>query len=208
MSKEDCVSRALAVTDETLREVFPSDYFKRCMYAAFGLGSLLGDAGIRATVVGGDFLCAVVSQDGRQMNLQGFGTTGVGEPSHFWVEAQGLLLDLGTTYLPYESSFAAAQLPAVRWPLSSALPDFLRYRECRRYLVDAEVLDSVVRERRNAFVSSCRHMNAAIERAPKLKTWQLRDMASLQYAAERGDRWAQAVVKFLQRSLKAEFPSK
>ena len=105
MAQTDATLHALLVTDATLRATFPSDFHKRCMYASVAIASLLEDAGLEAEVAGGDFMCAVVSTDGRQLSLQGFGTSGVGESSHYWVHANALHIDPGPAYLPYESPY-------------------------------------------------------------------------------------------------------
>lgn len=186
--------------------MFPADYYKRCMYASFGLSALLNDEGIGAQIIGGDFLCAVVSKDGSRMTLQGFGAQYGGPPSHFWVEAQGMLLDLGPMYLPFESSFPASSLPVLLWPVAMKLPDFIAYRERVRYSEEVENLDSEIRRRNDEFVAHCRETSRTCASHVSLETWQLKDFNSLHQAATRGDMWARAVVVFLRRSLKAEFP--
>lgn len=207
MAREDPITRALAVTDQSLRQFFPADFHKRCMYGAFGLASLLEDAGVAAQVIGGDFLCAVVSDDGQQMSLQGFGTLGAGEPSHFWVHAHGLLIDLGPMYLPYESSFSAPSPPMITWPLSSPLPDFIAYRERLRASHDAELADPTLDQRRADFVAHCRAANRAHIGRALPRAWQLRDYQSLNYVAQKGDPWAVSAIEFLRRAFKAELPS-
>lgn len=108
MAQADQVVSSLLVTDTALSAHFPSGFHKRCMYAAFAIDSLLEDAGLDAQVAGGGLLCAAVSTDGRQLSLQPFGRTGVGEPSHHWVHANGMLIDPGPAYLLYELPYPAA----------------------------------------------------------------------------------------------------
>lgn len=206
MPARDPVSQALAIADVSLRGFFPTDFHKRCMYASFGLAALLHDEGISARLVGGDFVCTVVSRDGAQMSLQGFGTTIDGPPSHYWVLADDHLLDLGPMYLPYESSFPAAPLPILRWPTTIALPDFVLYRERERYAEGVEIHDPVMREKNIAFLSHCRSTRDTASRGFPLPSWQLMDSQSLRYAAQKGDLWAMASMEFLRRSLKASFP--
>lgn len=208
MAKTDPITHSLLVTDAELRASFPLDFHKRCMYAAFGIASLLEDAGVEASVVGGDFLCAVVSTDGRQLSLQGFGTTGVGEPSHYWVRASGLHIDPGPVYLPYESPYRAPALPAVAWAGDSALPPVLAYRERVRVAPDATISDPAIAARVADFVGRCRARRDAATVAGRLPFWLLRDMASLAYRAQRGDQWAIAAQAFLRRGLKAAFPTR
>ncbi len=207
MPARDPVGQALAIADTSLREFFPTDFYKRCMYASFGIAALLHDEGISAHLVGGDFICTVVSRDGAQMTLQGFGTTHDGPPSHYWVLAGGQLLDLGPMYLPYESSFPAAPLPILRWPIAVDLPDFVLYRERERYAEGAEIYDPVMREKNSAFLSHCRSTRDNASRSLLLPAWQLEDSQSLRYAAQKGDLWAKASMEFLRRSLKASFPA-
>jgi len=207
MRARDPIGQALAIADASLREFFPTDFYKRCMYASFGIAALLRDQGIPAHVVGGDFICAVVSTDGEQMSLQGFGTRHDGPPSHFWVLSGDHLLDLGPMYLTHESSFPAAPLPILRWPVAISMPDFIRYRERERYVEGAENLDPVMREKIAAFLLHCRQIRDDASRDFPLPAWQLKDSQSLRFAAQKGDMWASAAMEFLRRSMKATFPT-
>lgn len=205
MPIEDPISRTLAIVDASLRDFFPEDFHKRCMYASLGIAALLQDTGISAQVVGGDFICTVVSRDGATMTLQGFGGNKDGPPSHYWVLAADQLLDLGPMYLPYEASFPAAPLPVLRWPTAVNLPKFVLYRERERYTEGVEIQDQVIRQRNVAFLSHCRSTRDT-SRSLQLPTWQLKDSQSLLYSAQKGDVWAKASVEFLRRSMKAFFP--
>jgi hypothetical protein len=207
VTKLDPITRAFAITDLSLREFFPADFYKRCMYASFGMAALLKDEGIRVQLIGGDFLCAIVSDDGRQMSLQGFGTNDSCEPSHFWIHAGGNLLDLGPMYLPYESPFPAPSPPLLRWSLASRLPAFLAYREHVRFAEYVDVITPEVRQRNAAFISACRSNREVHGEHVRPSQWQLKDMQSLRYAAQRQDPWALAASEFLRRSFKAEFPA-
>jgi hypothetical protein len=176
------------------------------MYGSFGLSALLRDEGISTQIIGGDFICAVVAKDGSRMTLQGFAGQPGGMPSHYWVEAQGLLLDLGPMYLPCESSFPASPLPALRWPTTSKLPDFVAYRERVRYDGGVAIANPELRQRNAEFISHCRKVGRTHTEQIALGTWQLRDFQSLHRAATEGDSWARAATLFLRRSLRAEFP--
>lgn len=206
MSKQDAVSRHLAIVDRALREFFPEDFYKRCMYAAFGISSLLNDEGISAHAVGGDFLCAVVSEDGSQLSLQGFGASTPSEPSHFWVRSGGVTIDLGPMYLAHESSYPAPPPPILRWYGPTPLPSFMAYREQIEYAADVQVVNPGIRQRMSEFVALCRAHNRSERGRIAPPSWQLRDHESLDYAARKCDPWAMAAVEFLRRSLKAEFP--
>lgn len=207
MTKEDPIGQALAIVDVSLREFFPGDFYKRCMYASLGIAALLRDEGVSAHVVGGEFICTVVSRDGATMTLQGFGGSKDGLPSHFWVLAAGQQLDLGPMYLSYEASFPAAPLPILRWPTAVKLPNFILYREHARYAGDVELLDPVIREKNIAFLSHCRSVRDSASSRFPVPTWQLKDSQSLHFAARRGDMWSRASVEFLRRSMKAAFPT-
>jgi hypothetical protein len=176
------------------------------MYASFGLSALLKDEGISARIIGGDFICAVVAKDGSQMSLQGFGSQSGGMPSHYWVEAQGMLLDLGPMYLPCESSFPASPLPVLCWPATSKMPDFVAYRERVRYADGVEITNPEFFQKNAEFISHCRENWRAHTGPISLGTWQLKDFQSLHQAATRGDSWARAAIVFLKRSFKAKFP--
>lgn len=206
MAHADPVVSALLLTDAALRAVFPSDFHKRCMYAAFAIASLLEDAGLDAQVAGGDFLCAVVSTDGRQLSLQGFGTTGVGDASHYWVHANGMLIDPGPAYLPYESPYPAASPPALTWANALPLPPVLAYRERVRVTPDAAISDPVIAQRVADFVAHCRTRRDAGSAWGHPPFWLLRDMAALRHRAQRRDPWALAAQTFLRRGMKANFP--
>ncbi|GAB2519393.1 hypothetical protein [Lysobacter humi (ex Lee et al. 2017)] len=202
----DPVTRSLTVTDAALRAQFPDDYYKRCMYAAFGVATLLGDAGIDTQVAGGDFLCAVVSRDGRQLSLQGFGTTGNGEASHYWVATSDEHIDLGLAYLPIESPFPAAALPALRWSTRAALPAYMAYRERMRFEPDAVIEPVEIGKRMAAFIDRCRAIRDSGQPLDRLPYWHLRDMQALRFAAQKRDPWAMAALTFLSRGLRAQFP--
>lgn len=49
------VERVLCVVDRCLKAQFPDDYYKRCLYASFGVHSLLQSLGHSPEVLGADF---------------------------------------------------------------------------------------------------------------------------------------------------------
>lgn len=197
----------MAVVDASLREFFPIDYHCRCMYAAIGLAALLEAEGFPTQMVGGDFLCAVISKDGKRRNLQGYGLSPTGAPTHFWVRTQDLLLDLGPTYLPVRSSFPLAKLPMLRWELEKPLPDYMDYSETQRY-VDIRHDDSQIQNRVDAFRAHCRaKMQSSGERVT-LRAWELRNHQSLVSAARKSDAWAEAMLSFLRAGVRAKVPGR
>lgn len=198
MVKPDPLSSALATVDCVLRQRFPDDFDKRCLYAAFGLRTLLQRRGIASEIVGGNYTCLVVSTDMQQASHQGFGSQSTDKLSHYWVEAQGYLLDPGPHYLPLRSSFPAAPLPMIRWPLASSIPHFMRYQEQARYAQEAKLQSSQeIQDRMSDFLVAC-------EQAPgdaPMPCWQLKGLESLRYAAGKNDPWALGALRCI-----AEYP--
>ena len=120
------VERVLCVVDRCLKGQFPDDYYKRCLYASFGVHNLLQAMGYKPTVVGGNFLAFVVSRDQRQASMQGYGSASR-ELSHYWIELDGTFIDLSTHYLPIGSSFPACKMAALLWDMGFRMPKGLRY---------------------------------------------------------------------------------
>jgi hypothetical protein len=130
------LERILTVVERTLRKTFPDDCQKRCAYSAFGIRSLLQDGGVEATLIGGDFAAFVMSLKGEKAGVQGFGF-GEDQCSHFWVEADGRLIDIAPHFLPRESSYPIVPMPAIAWDLREHLPAYLRYRVIERFPASA-----------------------------------------------------------------------
>jgi len=65
------------------------------------------------------------SQD-LQASMQGYASES-GEHSHYWVDLNGSIIDLGTYYLPVGSKFPACEIPAVIWDAGYDLPRGLKY---------------------------------------------------------------------------------
>ncbi len=206
MRIDTAISRALSVVDRTLRKEFPRDYDKRCIYAAFAICALLHDLDIEANIVGGDFVAFVVSQSGDRAGLQGFGNAGE-ELSHYWVAAADTIIDVGPHYLPKGSSFQAANMPLVAWSPMNELPLVLRYRPKMRFASQVELRSSTeIQVRKELFVSQCtRRYNAQLGQ-PKLPTWLLTGLASLELAARSGDFWARNALLFADRMDEAQLP--
>lgn len=171
-------------------------YWKRCMYAAYGMRTMLQADGLEADIVYGDVACFAISPDARGAGWQGFANKGEGPAAHFWIETKGLLLDLGPHYLPAESSWPMAPIPLVRWPLSEALPKYLRYRERGRHAIHIAA-DPSLEARVAEFVMQCvklRDSNVPVKMSSP--TWQLTGTPSLFTAARLpGNTWARAALE-------------
>lgn len=197
MPRNDPVSRSIAVLDLALRQAFPDDFDRRCMYAAFGLKLLLAEAGFATKIMGGDFLCLVLGSHSRESMLQGFGSSTSPESSHYWIETGAELVDLGPSYLPKGSSFRALPMPVIRWRLTAALPTFLQYRARVQWDTHVE-LDSSneIRQRMADFLDTCQRLNQIEAVALKPTAWQLRDFETLRFAAQKGERWAAGALEY------------
>ncbi|MGY6161856.1 hypothetical protein [Paraburkholderia strydomiana] len=196
----------LAIVADALRQQFPDDFHKRCPYAAWGVRSLLSDAGIQAEIVGGDFVAFVISNDGIRAGMHGFAHS-KDQCSHFWVEANGRLIDLGPHFLPNESSFDVAPMPAVAWDLSYPLPRFLRYRSQDRF--DQKALmsrDPAINARCAAFVERCRGKARSTVVGSKFPTWIVTGPSSVEIAANRKTPWAIGAMQFARRSDPRDLP--
>jgi hypothetical protein len=186
----------LAIVAATLRQEFPEDFYKRCAYSAFATFSLLRDADVDALLVGGDFVAFIVSRDGRQASMQGFGF-GDTQCSHFWVEAEGRLIDLGPHFLPEDTRFPAAPMPAVAWDLANPLPRSIRYRTIQRFPAEAEMSsDPIVQARCRTFIAKCRSRRNSQVNFLKFPTWIVTGKPSMTIATNRRDPWAVGADRF------------
>ncbi|WP_416769626.1 hypothetical protein ACMGT0_20840 [Pseudomonas sp. RHF3.3-3] len=200
MSEIGMVERILCVVDKCLRSQFPQDFHKRCMYASFGIHRLLQGMGYKPHIVGGDFLAFVISKDGLDVTLQGYGSST--EPvSHFWVELDGAIIDLGTYYLPIESSYPACDMPAVFWGKGYALPKGLKYVEATR-VESSEItcLEPHIQEKMKPFLEACVARMAKPLVKPKLGKWLATSPSSVHKAAVKGDLWARSIIRYQARS--------
>jgi hypothetical protein len=193
---EKAVERSFAIVGRALRQTFPDDYHRRCMYAAFGMQSLLGKLGHQATIFGGDIMGFVVSRSGDQAAMHGCGTTDEGH-GHFWLHAGGRLVDIGPHYLPYEASLPSEPMPLIAWDLSEPIPPFVRYR-AQQDLGPKTVLvsDARITARMESFVQLCERKLKAQVGQPKSPSWLLTSTASLLRHGERGERWVHHAMRF------------
>lgn len=190
------VERFLAIVERCLRKTFPEDYHKRCAYAAFGVRALLRKAGAGPVIVGGDFAAFIVARDNRRAGLAGF-AFGQDQCSHFWVECQDRLIDVGPSFLPCEASYPVARMPAFMWPLTEPLPVYARYRPQVRFS-DADQLsaDPVVADRAERFVRLCLETAAAHRGHLAFPGGVVTGEESVRAVARRGDLWASAALRF------------
>ncbi|EUB86985.1 hypothetical protein [Pseudomonas sp. GM30] len=190
------VERVLCVVDRCLRGQFPEDYYKRCLYASFGVHVLLRALGHSPAVVGGSFLAFVVSRDQRQASMQGYASDS-GEHSHYWVELDGWIIDLGTYYLPIGSSFLASEMPALYWDKGYRMPKGLKYAPEARY-ASPEVahLEPHIIEKMVPFLAACQVRMCQPLVKPKIGKWLVTTPSSIQRAASKGDLWARAVIRY------------
>ena len=89
------IEELFAVTDWCIKNRFPDDYDARCLYNACAIHAILMDWGVNASIVGGNVGVFTLSADGREASLEGFGGGDITQPSHYWVEADGVILDPG-----------------------------------------------------------------------------------------------------------------
>ncbi|MBZ5762915.1 hypothetical protein LAV84_25375 [Rhizobium sp. VS19-DR104.2] len=193
---EKAVARSFSVVDRALRRSFPADYHKRCMYAAFGMQKLLSDFGHEASIQGGDAVAFMVSRSGQQAGMQGFANAPEGH-AHYWVVAAGRLVDIGPHYLPQDSSFPAADVPLICWDLAGALPPFLRCRVFGDFgPLTALITTEEIHERMEAFIEQCRSKAKNLVGQPKLPTWLLTSLETVERSAAQSDVWAKGALRF------------
>ncbi|MEZ8238596.1 MULTISPECIES: hypothetical protein [Vibrio] len=186
-----------ASTDWCLRKSFPNDYDIRCLYSACAIHTILLNAGVKSSIVGGNVGVFTMSIDGRDARLEGFRGFTSEQPSHFWVETQGYILDPNTTYLPKGSRMDAVEMPMIVWDKSEVLPKYLQYEETIRYMEDAQYcLPDDIANRIKTFIEDCskRYFSRAAKK--KLPTWILTSKHGLNDAARSGDRWAKGALRF------------
>jgi hypothetical protein len=198
--------KLLGVVVRSLRKEFPEDFYKRCYYAAFAMRALLLDGGVEAEIVGGDFVAFIVSRDGSRAGMQGFGF-GAEQCSHFWVEAEGRLLDVGPYLLPEDASYPVSGMPLVAWDLTTPFPAFLRYRRVQR--CPANALMSAVpgqNARCDRFIAACRSRAANHIAGSKPLAWLLTDPRATVSAARSRDSWATGAIRFARMSTISDLP--
>lgn len=191
------VEDIFAAIDWCLKNTFPENYDARCLYNACAIHTLLKREGIKSVIVGGSAGAFTLSVDGREALLEGFGGGDATRPSHYWVEANGIILDPGTSYLPRRSRMHALQMPMVAWKKRGALPKYIQYVEKIRYAEGAEyIFPDEIAERVAVFIDCCEKRYASKVVNKKLSTWILSSSEKLNNAAKSGDRWAIGALRF------------
>lgn len=174
----------------------PEDYHKRCMYASFGVHRLLKARGYSPVIVGGNFGAFFVSRDQSIASIQGYASDS-GEHSHYWIVLDGSIIDLGTYYLPVESGFQACEMPAVFWSTSYPLPKGLIYSpDARCPSSDVSHQSPHIIEKMEPFLAACHASMAKPLTKPKIGKWLVTTTSSIQKAAQEGDLWARAVIRY------------
>lgn len=191
------IRRATVVVDREMRKEFPEDFYKRCYYSAAAVVHIIRTAGGQAALVGGDMAGFMLTVNGRQATLQGFGGSTEGM-SHVWVEASGSLIDLGFHYLPYDARRPSLPMPVATWQLADELPAYLRYAPIRSTTEAGEfVFDQPAHAARlSVFKERCWSRFNNLVGNPKPPFWFLEHRASLSAAAAAGDRWAAGAIVF------------
>lgn len=192
------IEELFAVTDWCIKNSFPDDYDARCLYNACAIHSILMSEGVKAIIVGGNVGVFTLSTDGREALLDGFGGGDITQPSHYWVEADGIILDPGTSYLPKRSRMHAVPMPMVAWSRNNALPNYLQYKETIRYAEEVEyIFPDDIANRVSDFIERCQKRYASKAAKKKLSNWILSSPNGLNNTAKSGDRWAKGALRFL-----------
>lgn len=206
MKLSQAITRAAYVADRALRTTFPTDFDKRCLYAAFGLHSSVQQMGCRSNIVAGDFLALCVAKNRAGYSLQGYQRS-EGHFAHYWCEVEGRIVDLGPVYLPVSSRYEAAPAPMSAWPLDTELPPYLRYRARERYSENAELFDiPEITERMARYLEACRQKLNALKGQPSFKPWLLSGPKSVETAARKGSIWAEGAQLFERSCNRDELP--
>lgn len=180
---------------------FPNDYEARCMYAACAVEALIHDTGEQATLTGGNMLVFTLSGAGDPPVAQGFGGGDVRKLSHFWVESDSRIIDLGPNYLPRRSARPILAMPMIAWKSANTLPNYLYYRSLTGGAPAVQVQHTPeTAERMAKFLAKCRRRYAS-PMPVKMRTWVLTGEKSLVEAAKRGDHWAIGARRFQSRQL-------
>lgn len=191
------VEELFATTDWCIKNTFPADYDARCLYSACAIHSILKNEGIKAIIVGGNVGAFTMSSDGRQALVEGFGGGDVNQPSHYWVEVDGFILDPNVSYLPKSSRIQAVPMPMIAWDKNTPMPQYLQYKYTIRYSEEVEyVFPNEILVRISDFIESCKKRYSSKAAKKKLSTWLLASPKDLNNAAKAGDKWASGAIRF------------
>lgn len=191
------IEELFSVTDWCLKNSFPEDYDARCLYSACAIHTILASKRVAAVIVGGNVGAFTLSTDGREALLEGFGGNDMTQPSHYWIEANGIILDPNVSYLPRRSRIQAVSMPMIAWSKNAKLPNYLQYIEKIRYAEEVEfVLPDDIANRVQKFIECCQKRYSSKVAKKKLTTWLLSSSNDLNDAARSGDRWARGAIRF------------
>lgn len=126
MSIEKIAYKIMPALDRSLRHIYPENYHVRCFQAAVALDTYLSEMGFDSKVVAGDFEVAVRNSMTGACEFHGFQSKTEAH-SHFWVEAEGRLLDIMPLYIPRSCRSVSMIPPMVALKLSQPLPQCFRY---------------------------------------------------------------------------------
>lgn len=134
----------------------------------------------------------------------GFGTE---QCSHFWVEVEGRLLDVGPHLLPNDASYPTASMPLVAWAMAMPFASYLRYRPLQRFPAEA-VMSSVPEQnfRCDRFIPACRSRAAGQIAGAKPLSWLLTEPSATEAAARRLDLWARSALRFAEMTRVSDLP--
>ncbi|EKB22398.1 hypothetical protein HMPREF1170_02660 [Aeromonas veronii AMC35] len=191
------ISKLFSVIDWCLKSSFPTDYDARCLYTACAIYSILKDEGIKSVIVGGNVGAFMLSNDGCQASLEGFRDSNQEQPSHYWVEVNGIILDPNISYLPKNSRIQRCPMPMIAWDCKNKLPKGLQYKDTVRYNEDVQfIFPDEFSERIFNFIEKCKKRYKSNVSKNKLSTWIAYSPESLFNEAKVGDKWAVGLLRF------------
>ncbi|MDN3683219.1 hypothetical protein QWZ04_23205 [Vibrio tapetis subsp. quintayensis] len=138
-----------------------------------------------------------MSTDGRQASVAGFAGSNNGQPSHYWVEVNSVLLDPNVSYLPKSLKPPKVPMPMIAWENKSILPIGLQYRAKIRYDEEAVfVFPDEISSRIDNFVTLChkRYLSKATKK--KIPSVILSSQCELEALARAGNKWALGALHF------------
>ncbi|AWH87997.1 hypothetical protein [Limnobaculum parvum] len=202
------IENLFAVIDWCIKNSFPEDYDARCLYSACAIHAILISKGVKAVIVGGNMGAFTLSADGRKALLEGFSGGDMVQPSHYWVEANGVILDPCVSYLPRRSRICAVSMPMVAWSKNVALPNYLQYVEKIRYAEEVGfIFPDDIGIRVQEFIEYCQKQYSSKTVKKKFATWLLSNPNELNNAARLGDRWAKGAIRFQSMNSVPTIPS-
>ena len=196
--RKETIDRVFHTVDQELRQSFPDDYWKRCMYAASATKTLLEKLGKNSIVVSGDFIGFVVSPDSKTASFRGFASA-ENSAAHLWVECENTLLDIMPFYLPddNENQNSMCKLAPIAWNQKERLPPAISYIVKTRYAVDFKFRGMPgYQEKITAFSDACVERMAQTRRVKPHFNWVLSDSKILSVMANIRDPWAMSLVKY------------